>query len=375
MSEQEAPLPAPRNRGQVAARKSPTQRVVADAFQSPQLSLFQNFLVNTEEERDKLSNTIALWDSIPRYSISRNLQNRMRSEHGMLEILKLNFRHHQVDYLATITPARIEMKEGPDKGKTIDFYPSSSEELVEDALRKMAADQAQGFFDKKGYVSGVAFSLYQLREELARRGHARSYREIQLSLEILHKTNIEITTSNGRDEHLRSSTYFPSMATARRKDIEADPSARCVVQFHPLVTRAIDALTYRQFNYHQLMSHRNQLSRWIHKQLVMKFTFAALGTEFKMMFSTIKRDSALLTGYKETRQAVVAVVEAFEELTRAGLLMKFEKGNEVRGARNKLEDVEFVLTPSHTFVREVKAANKRHKDANEVAGLPALAQP
>jgi hypothetical protein len=142
-------------------------------------------------------------------------------------------------------------------------------------------------------------------------------------------------------------------------------------QFHPLVTRAIDALTYRQFNYHQLMSHRNQPSRWIHKQLVMKFTFAALGTEFKMMFSTIKRDSALLTGYKETRQAVVAVVEAFEELTKAGLLMKVEKGHEVRGARNKLEDVEFVLTPSHTFVREVKAANKRHKDANEEAGSPA----
>lgn len=373
MSEQETPRPAPRNRRQVAVRKPPSQVVGNDAFQSPQLSLFQNFLVNTEEERDKLSHTIALWDSIPRYSISRNLQNRLRSAHGTLEILKLSFHHYKVDYLATITPARIEIKEGPDKGKTMDFYPSASEELVEDALRKMAADQQQGFFDKKGYVSGVAFSLYQLREELARRGHARSYREIQLSLEILHKTNIEISTSSARDEHLRSSTYFPSMATVRRTDIEADPSARCVVQFHPLVTRAIDALTYRQFNYHQLMSHRNQLSRWIHKQLVMKFTFAALGEQFKMLFSTIKRDSALLTGYKETRQAVVAVVEAFEELTRAGLLMKFEKGAEVRGARNKLEDVEFVLTPSHTFVREVKAANKRLKDASAEPGSQASA--
>jgi len=373
MPEQEAASPAPRNRGQVTVRKSPTQQVGDDAFQSPQLSLFQNFLANTPAEREQLSNTIALWDSIPRYSISRNLQNRMRSPHGTLEILKLAFRHLKMDYVATITPARIEIKEGPDKGKTIDFYPSASEELVEDALRKMAADQQQqqGFFDKKGYVSGVAFSLYQLREELAKRGHARSYREIQLSLEILHKTNIEITASSGRDEHLRSSTYFPSMATVRRKDLEADPSARCVVQFHPLVTRAIDALTYRQFNYHQLMSHRNQLSRWIHKQLVMKFTFAAIGQDFKMMFSTIKRDSALLTGYKETRQAVVAVVEAFDELVKAGLLMKAEKGNEVRGARNKLEDVEFILTPTHTFVREVKAANKRHKDSTEEAGTPA----
>jgi hypothetical protein len=172
MSEQEAP-PGAQPCSQVVVRSpDPTRR--RRSVQSPQLSLFQNFLVNTEEERDKLSNTIALWDSIPRYSISRNLQNRMRSAHGTLEILKLGFRHHQVDYLATITPARIEIKEGPDKGKTMDFYPSASEELVEDALRKMAADQQQGFFDKKGYVSGVAFSLYQLREELAgedTRGH------------------------------------------------------------------------------------------------------------------------------------------------------------------------------------------------------------
>jgi len=363
MSEQEATSPAPRKRGQVALRKPAPPSITEDAFQSPQLSLFQNFLANTPAQREQLSNTIALWDSIPRYSISRNLQNRLRNEHGTLDLLKLNFRHNQQDYLATITPARIEVKDGPDKGKTVDFYPSASEELIEDALRKMAADQQQqqGFFDKKGYVSGIAFSLYQLREELAKRGHTRSYREIQLSLEILHKTHIDVKADAGRDEHIAGSTYFPAMQAVRRKDIDADPNARWVVQFHHLVTRSIDQVTYRQFNYHQLMGHRSQLSRWIHKQLVMKFTFAAIGQTFKMMFSTIQRDSALLSGYKETRQAVVAVVESLEELKTSGLLMDAVKGNEIRGARNKLEDVEFILTPSHDFVREVKAANKRRQ--------------
>lgn len=363
MSEQEAANPAPRRRTRAVTRKASTQGIAEDAFGSPQLSLFQNFLANTPAERDRLSNTIALWDSIPRYSHSRNLQNKLRSSLGTLELLKLNFRHNQQDYLATITPARIEIKNGPEKGKTIDYYPSASEELIEDALRKIAADQQhqQGFFDKKGYVSGVAFSLYQLREELAQLGHTRSYSEIELSLEILHKTNIKVTCEDERVEQIRSSTYLPSLAAARRKDIEADPSARWVVQFHPLVTRSIDQVTYRQFNYHQLMGHRNQLSRWIHKQLVMKFTFAAIGSTFKMRFSTIKRDSALLSGYKETRQAVVAVAEAFEELRTSGLLMEVKKGDEVRGLRNKLEDVEFILTPSPEFVREVKAANKRRQ--------------
>jgi hypothetical protein len=258
MSETNASLPAPRKTKTTRTRKIAPQNLPGTAFESTQLSLFQNFLANTPTERERLSNTIALWDSVPRYSITRNLQSKLRTPHGTLDLLKLNFHHQGEDYLTTITPARIEIKDGPDKGKTLDYYPSSSEELIEDVLRKMAADQQQGFFDKKGYVSGVAFSLYQLQEELSKLGHSRSYAEIALSLEILHKTNIQITTSNGRDEQIRSSTYFPALGAVRRKDIEADPTARWVVQFHPLVTRSIDEVTYRQFNYHQLMSHRLQ---------------------------------------------------------------------------------------------------------------------
>jgi hypothetical protein len=39
------------------------------ALRNPQLDLFQNFLCNTDFERDQLSNTIDLWDSIPRYAM------------------------------------------------------------------------------------------------------------------------------------------------------------------------------------------------------------------------------------------------------------------------------------------------------------------
>jgi hypothetical protein len=57
------------------------------------------------------------------------------------------------------------------------------------------------------------------------------------------------------------------------------------------------------------------------------------------------------------------VTTALEELVKSGLLLSYEKGNEERGARSKLIDVEFILTPSHNFVREVKAANARRKMA------------
>jgi hypothetical protein len=41
---------------------------VGDAFAGVQLSLFQSFLCNTDEERDHLSNTVELWDSVPKYT-------------------------------------------------------------------------------------------------------------------------------------------------------------------------------------------------------------------------------------------------------------------------------------------------------------------
>lgn len=36
---------------------------------------------------------------------------------------------------------------------------------------------------------------------------------------------------------------------------------------HPLVTQSIDSLSYRQYNYHLMMSHSTQLARWLHKIL------------------------------------------------------------------------------------------------------------
>ena len=79
------------------------------------------------------------------------------------------------------SPARVEDLDGV----TREYYASANEELVEDALRKIATEQQSGYFDKRNYRSGVVFTLYALREELRRRGHARSYQEIVLALNIL----------------------------------------------------------------------------------------------------------------------------------------------------------------------------------------------
>jgi hypothetical protein len=54
-------------------------------FQNAQLSLFQSVLCNTEEERERFSNAIDLWDSVPRYSMSRQAQAKARENGKFLD--------------------------------------------------------------------------------------------------------------------------------------------------------------------------------------------------------------------------------------------------------------------------------------------------
>lgn len=335
-------------------RKKPVNLPSEESFKNQQLDLFQSFLCNTEEERDRLSNTIDLWDSIPRYAISRQEMNKRRTKEGFLDLLSVDFQYKGQGLTALIQPARVRDADGT----TLDFYPSASEELVEDALRKIATEYYRGFFDKPNFRSGVVFSLYALRQELQRRGHTRSYQEIVRSLTILSGSVIELRSQDGREgEGFARSPYFPALAAVSRKRLDDDPNARWMVQFHPLVTQSIDALAYRQFNYDQMMKLSSQLARWLHKQLSLKYTFANQINSFETRYSTVKRDSQLLR-YRRERDNVAALDDALQELAEDRIIAGCRR-EEITGARGKIEDVKYTITPSKQFITEMKAANKR----------------
>ncbi|CAG1005447.1 hypothetical protein MYXO_03384 [Myxococcaceae bacterium] len=335
----------------------PSSRPDPSAFQNHQIDLFQTFLCNTDEDREKLSNTIDLWDSIPRYSMSQKEMNKRRSPEGILPPLSVEFEYRGQAYVAVIEPARIAVKDG-----AADYYPGANEELVEDALRKIAARRGRGFFDKPLMQSGVAFSLNELRAELAEMGHAKSYQQITRSLGIMQRSRIEIRLPDGGS--FVASHYLPLVAAVSRKQLEKDPEARWLAQFHPLIAQSIDQLAYRQFNYTLMMSLPTQLSRWIHKQLSIKFTFAGLvANPFEMRYSTIKRDSALLNNNRE-RDNVRDVDEAFAKLVESGILREVQKAP-VTAPRGQVIDAVYRLYPSIRFVGEMKAANKRLKDASQ----------
>ena len=349
-----------------AKKKPPRRKDVApvpdDAFASRQLSLFQGFLANTDDEREALSNAVDLWDSIPRYAISRARMNAMRTAEGFLDVMELPFNYRGKALTAVIYPARVKGK----NGERVSYYPSAREELIEHALRKISAEQHAGFFHQPSYRSGARFSLGQLRRELEQQGHSLRYGELVEGLDILSLSAIEIVATNADgEEAFARSTYLAALTGVKRKDYEADRDARWAAQFHPLVTQSIDQVTYRQFNYQRLMRCNTQLARWLIGQLVLKYTQAALINSFDMRYSTIKRDSALLNGYARERDAVAALDAAWDELKTLGALAVVKKA-ESRGMRAKLNDVTYTLHPTREFVAEQKAANRRQVDAKSL---------
>jgi hypothetical protein len=345
--------------GKKASRRKGVAPVADDAFASRQLSLFQGFLANTDDQREALSNAVDLWDSIPRYSVSRARMGAMRTTEGFLPVMELPFNYRGRSLSATIYPAQVKTKDG----KRVSFYPSAREELIEHALRKISAEQHSGFFDEPTYRSGARFSLHQLRKELEQQGHSLRYDELIEGLDILSLSAIEIVATNDDgDEAFARSTYLAALTGVKRKDYESDRDKRWIAQFHPLVTQSIDQVTYRQFNYQRLMRCSTQLARWLISQLVLKYTQAAMLNSFEMRYSTIKRDSALLSGYKLERQAVAALDSAWAELKTLGALARITK-DEQRGPRSKLEDVSYILYPSAEFAAEQKAANRRQRDS------------
>lgn len=333
------------------------------SFSCKQIDIFQDFLCNTKEQREKLSNAVPLWDCLPRYSLSRKAAEKLRKERLLPALLSLKCKHLGREFTVVIQPARILNADG----NVIEYYPSASDELVEDCLRKIATIQNQGFFEEKSRKlrSGVTFSIYQLRAELKKQGHTRSYKEIVLSLHILSRSIIEIKTDGQKNKAFITSAYFRSLSCVSRSDLTEDPDAKWFVEFHPLITQAIYAIDYRQFNYELMMSHSTQLSRWLYKYLVIKFIGAKFGEKFDIRFSTVKRDSGLLNSYSRNRASIEKLKESLKELKSNNVLESF-KEEKIIGAQGQVEDVIFTIFPTIKFVSEIKAANKRLADAQKL---------
>jgi hypothetical protein len=325
-----------------------------------QLMLWQSYLPG-DVDVDDYSNTVELYDAVPKYFASKKRMSELRRDGQFLTSLRREFKHRGKSYQVKITPARIEEEDGSEK----EYYPSWREELVEEALKKIATDQLNGVYLND--TAGVQFTLYELRKELRSRGHSIRLDDLIKSLTICRRSNVVISAQANNDAELvMDSSIFPTLIIVKRRDWERNPKrTRCYVQFNPLVTYSINNLAYRQLDYVKFMAFKRQLSRWLHKRLSHNYVQASLTEPYRIKMTTIVRDSALVNA-KEVRHKMRYIDESLEELEEKAVLLSCDK-KIIKGERGRIEDITYTLVPHPAFINQVKKANRRKRYLAEAA--------
>lgn len=334
--------------------------------QSKQYDLFTSFFGDSKN----LSNTIELWDAIPKYAVSARIQSGLRDEKGNLPVHEQEFKYRptapglpsEINCKVTIQPASIKSADGTYK----QFYPSADEEIIEEVLKKLFTDQQFGIHSPEKAESWVKFSLYMIQKELKVRGKTRSIDEIKTSLEILSRAVYDVEFEGSSKKLIYTNPILNDMIRTQRSDYLQDPKSLWTARLPALISKSVNELTYRQFNYGTLMSLTLPLARWFHKRLSHQYTQASVMHPYHIKFTSICRDSGLLNHSR--RSVNIATVEsALEELKSAQVLFRYEKEERRRG--RKIEDIKYTMHPSMDFVQEMKAANARQTKSREQTEL------
>lgn len=329
-----------------AAKKAEKKLEEYKQTKPAQMALFQ---LATQED-GRYSNTIELYDGIPKYFWGKT--ERINGQ--FLEPIERDFAYRGNDYSVRITPAVIKDRDGVNRY----YYPSAREELVEDALRKLACDGRGLFLDDE---AGVVFSLYELWQELKRAGHTYDLNEIKEALLVCKLANIEVRNSDGSQVII--SSLFETVGLQTREDWKGQgKNTKAFVRFNQLVTRSIKNGAFRQLNYERSMAYVGVIARQLHKRMSHHFTQASITTKYEIKLSTIIRDFGI-TRYGQLRDNLRQVEKALLEMKERDALLSYKIVPIYNATRkNKLEDALVVIQPSIRFSSEMKLANKHQGD-------------
>lgn len=330
----------------ILAKKPPKKPI-----KSVQLDLFSQFVTNNKSE---VSNTVEVWESIPKYFFTPKQVEKLRTATGHADPYKLKYLYEGISCIVKLQPALIEQKDGRYKA----FFPSVTEEFVEEALKKIFTSQQYGIHDPKNVESWVKFTLSMIQKELKARGRSRDRNQIKHAIEVMSSC---IMTLYKEKKEVWKGSILQDLVTVGRDEYLADTDAQHIARLPLFISHSINNLEYRQFNYERLMSCNEQLTRWIYKQLIHRFKQANFMNNYHFMYSGLARDSGLLQRDTE-RKNRQKVKSSLKELAERGVLISYTEDPRKEG--RKIVDVKYTVIPTSDFISEQKASNKRSKDGH-----------
>ena len=313
------------------------------------LYLFSQFVTNDKSE---VSNTVEIWESIPKYFFTPKQVSKLRTSDGLAKPYQWDYQYKDTRCSVKIQPALIEQRDGSYKA----YFPGATEELVEEALKKILTIQNHGIHDVINVETWVRFTLRKVQKELKIRGRCRNIREIKFAIEVMSSC---IMTLYKGDKEIWKGAILQDLVTVGRDEYLANSDAHHIGRLPLFISHAINNLEYRQFNYDRLMSCNEQLTRWIYKRLVSRFKQASFITQYCFMYSDIKQASGLLQQERE-RDNRSKVISAFEELKEKSVILSYDVDERKRG--RAVIEIKYTVKAALDFIKEQKASNKRASD-------------
>jgi len=308
------------------------------------------------------TNCTALYDLAPRF-ISRV---ERPDDTAYLVAIKKDFTFNGEPYRVTVSPARVIQQDGSER----DELPGEREQLVEDVIRRMAADCMKVHQDQ----IEIPFSIYAIHRELMRHGHTFSKQEVKEALIILNKSNIEITKiveeGSRKPKPVLSAAAYPVLKFSDA----SDPESTASVQLNPLLVQAIKSLAFEQINYDWMMQVKGSLPRWIFKYISLML---ADTTDDSHTIQLSAAEIARSFGHIRVRwrASLMEVEKAFDSLQKFGIIDSIEK-QEVYSGKKK-EDITFTAKLSSKFMADrinakgrrsfIESEVKRRVEPNQVA--------
>lgn len=327
-----------------------------------QLSLFQSSLA------PGASSTIELYDAMPKFFASPKEMEGLRRKNGgqFLDTLSRDFVHRGTEYAMAIRPARIAASDGEER----EFYPTKREDLIEQALRKLAVNPANGIY--LGGNLAVQFSLSELRRELERTGHGLSYASLMQGLQINNATHVTLAAKEGKT--VIAAPIFPILMHANREQWLQNPNdAKCYVKFHPLVTVSVEELSCRQMNYDALMRLDRALSYYLFRRMSHLYVQADYDKPYSIRLSTLVRDNGMAASAYPSDN-VKRVRRTLQELRDKEVILYWEE-DVTRGKNNRIVDATFSLYPTPLFKDDAIQANQQQQKLRELAAKLGISSP
>ncbi len=246
-------------------KKMVKKRPPKEPIESIQLDLFRQFISN---DRREVSNTVEVWESIPKYFFTSKQVEKLRTADGLAKPYQWKYEYNGIPCAVEIQPALIK-QEG---GGYMAFFPSVTEEFVEEALKKIITNQNYGIHDPNKVETWVRFSLGMVQRELEEKGRERNCNQIKHAIEVMSKC---IVTLYKEGREIWTGSILQDLVTVDREKYLSDTGAYHIARLPLFISHSINRLDYRQFNYDRLMSCNEQLTRWIYKRLINRFKQAS----------------------------------------------------------------------------------------------------